>query len=62
MRALLGYSVLPDAARDAALAILVACSIAVVKVLWGIGSRLARLEGELEGDRRRAGAPSEPRE
>lgn len=51
---IVAYSVLPDAARDAALAVLVGCAIALVKLLWGIGTRLARLEGELDAssDRR----------
>jgi len=62
VRELVGYALVPDAVRDAAIAVLAALAVGLVKVVWAMGSRLSRLEGECEADRRRAGAPSEPRE
>lgn len=47
MRAL-GYALVPDAVRDAAIAMLAALAVGLVKVVWGMSSRLARLEGELD--------------
>ena len=56
---MLAYALVPDAVRDAAIAVLAALAVGLVKVVWALGSRVSRLEGELDGDRR---SPSDRRE